>query len=89
MRIAIQPVSCGMIQENAYIVSAEGRADCVVVDPGDEAPKLKRMLGERRVGAILLTHGHFDHIMAAGALAADFDAPVYVGAGDAEMLNDA
>ena len=89
MRIAIQPVSCGMIQENAYIVSAEGRADCVVVDPGDEAPKLKRMLGERRVGAILLTHGHFDHIMAAGALAADFDAPVYVGAEDAEMLNDA
>jgi glyoxylase-like metal-dependent hydrolase (beta-lactamase superfamily II) len=37
---------------------------------------------------VLLTHGHFDHIMAAGEMARDFNAPVYVGAEDAEMLND-
>ena len=58
MTIDIQPVICGMIQENAYIVSAEGRDNCVVIDPGDDYPKLKRALGERRLGAILLTHGH-------------------------------
>ena len=89
MRSDVQPVSCGMIQENAYIVSAEGRDDCAVIDPGDDFPKLKRALGEKKVGAILLTHGHFDHIMAAGPLAEAFGAPVYIRREDAEMLNDA
>ncbi|MBQ8963569.1 MAG: MBL fold metallo-hydrolase [Clostridia bacterium] len=88
MSIDIRRVICGMIQENCYIVQAEGRDDCVVVDPGDEYPKLKAAIGDRRVGAVLLTHGHFDHIMAAGEMARDFGAPVYVGAEDAEMLND-
>lgn len=89
MPIIIQKIACGLLQENCYIVQAEGRDDCVVVDPGDDYSKLKTAIGERRVGAILLTHGHFDHIMAAGPLAADCGAPVYVGAADEEMLNDA
>ena len=88
MSLDIRRVICGSIQENCYIVQAEGRDDCVVVDPGDEYPKLKAAIGDRRVGAVLLTHGHFDHIMAAGEMARDFGAPVYVGAEDAEMLND-
>ena len=89
MSIDIRPVSCGMIQENAYIVSLEGRDDCVVVDPGDEYPRLKEAVGERRVAAILLTHGHFDHIMAAGPMAGEYAAPVYAAEADFEMLNDA
>lgn len=88
MTIDITAVSCGMIQENAYIVQGQGRDDCAVIDPGDEYPKLRAALGGWRVGAILLTHGHFDHIMAAGEMAAESGAPVYVGADDLEMLND-
>ena len=88
MSIDVRRVICGSIQENCYIVQVEGRDDCVVVDPGDEYPRLKAAIGDRRVGAVLLTHGHFDHIMAAGEMARDTGAPVYVGAEDAEMLND-
>lgn len=89
MTIDITPVVCGMIGENAYIVSVPGRADCVVIDPGDEYPRLRAALTGKEVAAILLTHGHFDHIMAAAEMAAEHSAPVYVGAGDVEMLNDA
>lgn len=89
MSVNIQAVVCGPIQENAYILRAEGREDCVVIDPGDDYAKLKRAVGALRVGAILLTHGHFDHILAAARLAGDFDAPVYAAREDMEMLNDA
>ena len=88
MSIQIQSVCCGEIGENAWIVRREGRDDCVVVDPGDEYPKLKRAIGDSKVAAILLTHGHFDHIMAVGEMAAETGAPVFVGAEDLEMLND-
>ena len=88
MRVNIEAVSCGIIQENAYIVSRDGRDDCVVIDPGDDFAKLQKALGDRLVGAILLTHGHFDHILAAGPLSEATGAPVYIHAADAEMLND-
>lgn len=88
MSVEIRAVQCGMIQENAYVVSAEGRDDCFVVDPGDDCPKVMGAVGERRVAAILLTHGHFDHILAVGELAKRTGAPVYVGEADMEMLDD-
>ena len=84
----IQTVFCGDIRENAYIVSLPGREDCAVIDPGDEYPKLRRALGTLRVAAILLTHGHFDHIMAVGEMAREYGAPVYIASADMEMLND-
>ena len=88
MSIHIQTLPCGEIQANAYIASLDGRRDCVLIDPGDEYARLKRALGDLKLSAILLTHGHFDHIMAAGELQRDADAPVYVGAADLEMLSN-
>ena len=88
MPIQIQTVLCGEIQENAYVVGLDGRDDCVLIDPGDDCEKLRRAIGDKRLSAILLTHGHFDHIMAVGRLARDTGAPVYAHADDLEMLND-
>lgn len=86
----IRRICCGAYQENAYLVCPEGRGDAFLVDPGDDLTALRRAIGEsgRSLSAILLTHGHFDHILAAQPLAEETGAAVYIHAGDAEMLDD-
>ena len=88
MAINITRLTLGTYQENAFIVSAEGRDDCVVIDPGDGLGALRRAIGAKKLAAILITHGHFDHTLAAPGLAAEYGAPVYIHPEDREMLTD-
>lgn len=88
MQINLRSAVCGAYQENAYVVSLEGRDDCVVIDPGDDLYRIRAAIGDKKLAAMLLTHGHFDHILAVPALAAETGAKVYVRAEDLEMLND-
>lgn len=86
----IRPVSCGAYQENAWLVCPPDRDDAFVIDPGDGLAALQSAIraSGRRLSAILLTHGHFDHILAAQPLAEQYGADVYIHAEDAEMLDD-
>ena len=54
----------GMVQTNCYIVWAEGSKTCAVIDPGDEAERILKNMEDRglTLEAVLLTHGHFDHV---------------------------
>lgn len=76
MKITTLPL--GMLQTNCYIVENGDR--CLVIDPGDEAQKVLTFLEDRSLTleAILLTHGHFDHVGAVKALAADTDCRVFL-----------
>ena len=78
----------GPVQENAWLVSHEGRA--VLVDPGEEAERLQREIAERevKVEAILITHCHFDHVGAVAAMARHTGAPVYCPAGEVKILEN-
>jgi hydroxyacylglutathione hydrolase len=70
----------GPLQENCYIVRRKHAATALIVDPGDEAPRLLAALeglGIKTVEAILLTHTHFDHIGAVAPVAKATHAPVY------------
>ncbi|MBR6766861.1 MAG: MBL fold metallo-hydrolase [Clostridia bacterium] len=90
MNISIRTIPCGAYQANAYLVYREDRDDCILIDPGDDLKALLNAVGSagRRLSAIFLTHGHFDHIIAAAPLARETGAQVYVHEEDLEMLND-
>lgn len=62
----IKIVPGGPLDVNTYVVGAEGGESCLVIDPGAEAEKVQMAVGERAVCAVLLTHGHFDHMLFAG-----------------------
>jgi hydroxyacylglutathione hydrolase len=70
----------GPVQENCFIVRAKGSDRGVIVDPGEEAPRLLEAveaLGLAHIDAILLTHTHFDHIGAVAPVAAATGAEVW------------
>lgn len=78
----IEKIVCGAYAENAYCINGE-----LLIDPGDDLPTLARLAGG--IKAILLTHGHFDHMLAAEELQKRTGVPVYVHPLDAPMLSDA
>ena len=83
-------IVCGPYQENAFLLCPEGTKDALLIDPGDDLPALTRALEAdgRMLKAILLTHGHFDHMLSAQPLSRITGANVYVHAEDQELLCD-
>ncbi len=81
----------GMAASNCYVMSDQDTKEAVMVDPGDRADFLLREIRDRdlKLQAILLTHGHFDHIMAVPEIKSETSACVYAPAADRELMNDA
>ena len=81
-----ETISVGPLGTNCYLLAGDTDADHLLIfDPGGDAEAILRRAAGRRIEAVLLTHGHFDHI---GALDAFPDAPLYIGKMDAPMLSD-
>ena len=68
----------GIFEENCYLVTDESTGTAVIIDPGDEAPRLIEMVRGAGVtlDAIWLTHAHIDHIGGVAAVRREFDVPV-------------
>ena len=81
---------CNALYENSYAVSSGGA--CVIIDPGfdgeGELARLYSYLGKEGLTpqAVLLTHGHADHIVSAGVLQRRYGIPVYLGEGEDGVL---
>jgi glyoxylase-like metal-dependent hydrolase (beta-lactamase superfamily II) len=86
----VRMFTVGPLQENCYLVRREGSDRCLLVDPGDEAPKLRSAMEQlgTELEAILLTHTHFDHIGAVAPLARATGAPVYCPREELPFLRD-
>ena len=83
----INIMELGLYQTNCYIVNKAGYAKCIVIDPGYEAHKICDQLDDLGLEpeAILLTHGHFDHVGAVRDLAATYGCRVYLRAEETTM----
>lgn len=81
----------GMLACNCYVLAPRAGADAIVVDPGQRAMgTLRRILDENRLtpAAVLLTHGHIDHIWSAQKVGDTFGCPVLIHPEDRFMLSD-
>lgn len=80
----------GIISTNCYLAINEETKQTVVIDPAACPSYLMNHIKSEglKVEAILLTHGHFDHIMGIDGFLSEFDVPVYVHEDDADAMED-
>ena len=80
----------GMLSTNCYVVENPDSQKVLIVDPGDSPLEIERQIDEidGDPEAILLTHGHFDHMLAADALRKKYHIPVYVHEKEQHLLGD-
>ncbi len=87
----IEQLPVGPLQANCYVVADDTSRQAAVVDPGGDGPRILAVI-ERlrlRVGLIVLTHTHFDHVGAVGVLRAATGAPIAVHETELEGLRAA
>jgi len=82
---------CGDVRTNCYFLINTQTKEAVIVDPADNAPMLKRKITEKELKpvAILLTHGHFDHIMAAEEIRSAYKIPIIAHKEEKMILENA
>ena len=76
---------------NCYVVATGAGAECVVVDPGkDAAPGVASVVREHRLKpvAVLVTHGHLDHMWCVAPVAGTYDATAWIHPRDRHLLTD-
>jgi glyoxylase-like metal-dependent hydrolase (beta-lactamase superfamily II) len=79
----------GLLQCNCSIFGDEENREAIVIDPGDDVSRIVDILNRHqlKVKAIVITHGHIDHVMGASKLRSLTQAPVYMNQRDAELLD--
>ena len=78
--LKVHTLTLGSYQTNCYIIHEEASKTCCVIDPGYDADRILDKLDALglTLEAILLTHGHFDHVGAVKELAAETQCQVYI-----------
>jgi hydroxyacylglutathione hydrolase len=87
----IKGFPAGVLQCNCYVLAPHEGSDAIIVDPGQRAMRpLRRILDEHRLtpAAVLLTHGHIDHMWSAQKVSDTYGCPTYIHPEDRCMLTD-
>jgi len=88
--VKVHTLILGPLQTNCYIVHEEQSSTCVVVDPAYSPERILEFSAghELKIEAILLTHGHFDHVSAVEALRQQTGCGLWMHRGDYNMRRD-
>ncbi|MBO0776312.1 MAG: MBL fold metallo-hydrolase [Actinobacteria bacterium] len=81
----------GSFATNCYVVAAAPGAECLIIDPGQDAePGITEVLATHRLkpAAVLLTHGHIDHIWSVAPVCGAQGIPAYIHPADRALLSD-
>ena len=81
----------GSFAANCYLVAPAPGEECVIVDPGQDAQRgIEELLARYRLKpiAVLLTHGHLDHVWSVAPVCGAKGIPAYIHPGDRELLTD-
>jgi hydroxyacylglutathione hydrolase len=81
-------IPLGAYRTNCYLVSRAGASEAAVIDPGDDPEAVRGVLAERGLtaAAVLVTHGHFDHLGAVRGVAESSGVDVWMPRGEADDL---
>ena len=87
-QIEIKSMTLGMVATNCYLIINKENKEALLVDPADNALRISNVIEENgcTLKAILLTHGHFDHIMALNDLKKRYNVPVYAHEEEEDVL---
>jgi len=91
-RITWDIVISGLFEENAYVVRRAGERECLIIDPGFDVDGLIGFVRRQNLApaAVLITHGHVDHIAGNARLKEEWpEVPIVAGVAEAEKLGDA
>ena len=81
----------GSFAANCYVVATAPGEQCVIIDPGQDAqPGIEEILAEHRLqpAAVLLTHGHLDHVWSVAPVCGATGIPAYIHPADRAMLSN-
>ena len=88
--LILRGIVVGPVQTNCYFLKHKETGELVIADPGAEAERiiyaLEKLQG--KPAAILLTHGHYDHICAANELREHYGIPVYAAKAEEGLVAD-
>ncbi|MDU6263036.1 MAG: MBL fold metallo-hydrolase [Anaerocolumna aminovalerica] len=84
----IETYVLGPVMTNCYFAINEDTKETIIIDPADKAEVLIQKINKETLKpvAVLLTHGHFDHILAASEIAVNFHIPIYASKEEKELL---
>ncbi len=81
----------GSFAANCYLVATEPGAECLIIDPGEDAePGIAEIVAQHRLKpvAVLLTHGHIDHVWSVAPVCGATGIPAYIHPADRALLTD-
>jgi hydroxyacylglutathione hydrolase len=89
--VLIAGFPAGSFAANCYLLATAPGAECLIIDPGQDAERGIEEIIERyrlRPAAVLLTHGHIDHIWSVAPVCGARDIPAFIHPGDRALLTD-